>query len=199
MPKVLEFFFDYASPYSYLASTQLEALTARTGCTLSWRPFLLGAVFKSVGKNSPPGGTFAQAKYQLKDLQDWSDLYGLPPFVLPAAFPMNGLKADRLGLVALAEGQIAAFTRAVYRRAFTQGQDVADPALLEAALAEAGLPVASCLARADAQETKDLLRKNTDEAVERGAFGAPTFFIGEDMYVGNDRLGMVERALRAGT
>lgn len=196
MQKTLEFFFDYTSPYSYLASTQVEAVCARAGAKLSWRPFLLGAVFKSAG-NASPSVVPLKARHMLKDLHDWTRHYGLPDIALPPAFPMNSMKPDRLGLVADEQGKIAAFTHAVYRAVFVLGRDASEDEVLGALLAEVGLDPMAAFARAASPEIKEKLRANTDDASRRGAFGAPTFFVDEtDMYVGNDRLAFVERALK---
>ncbi len=195
MAKTLEFFFDYSSPYSYLASTQVEAVARRAGAQLRWRPFLLGAVFKATG-NIAPASNPHKARYLLKDLLDWTRHYGLPDFTLPDGFPANSVKADRLGLVADEHGKLPAYTHALYRIAFAAGKDASDLQVLSVALKEANLDPEKALARAEAQEIKDRLRQNTDEAIQRGSFGAPTFFIGDDMYVGNDRLPFVEKALR---
>lgn len=196
MAKTLEFFFDYASPYSYLASEQVEALAKRTGADIRWRPFLLGAVFKATG-NVPPITTPNKAIYLGKDLVDWAIHLGLPPFQMPSSFPINSLKADRLGIVAAEQGRIAQFSHAAFRAAFVQGKDLNEPEVLAELARAAGLDAEKALARAEAQEIKDALRRNTDEAIARGAFGAPTFFVGDEMFFGNDRLIFVERLLSA--
>lgn len=195
MAKTLEFFFDYASPYSYLASEQVEALVQRTGAELRWRPFLLGAVFKATGNVSPLTNE-RKAVYLAKDLLDWTRHLGLPDFRMPEGFPINSLKANRLGLVAAEQGRIAPFSHATFRAAFAEGRNMNDPQVLTELARATGLAPEAALARTENQEIKDALRRNTEEAVERGAFGAPTFFLGDDMYFGNDRLILVERALR---
>jgi 2-hydroxychromene-2-carboxylate isomerase len=196
MAKTLEFFFDYASPYSYLACEQVEALAERTGAELRWRPFLLGAVFKATG-NVPPISTANKAQYLAKDLLDWTRHLGLPEFRMPENFPIQSLKANRLGLVAIEHGRAGPFSRATFRAAFAEGKDLGDVKVLAELARTAGLPPEAALARIEHPEIKDTLRRNTDEAVERGAFGAPTFFVGSEMFFGNDRLMFVERALRA--
>lgn len=195
MAKTLEFFFDYASPYSYLACQQVEAVAQRTGAELRWRPFLLGAVFKATG-NVPPVNNAHKATYLFKDLTDWARHLGLPEFRIPDSFPINSLKANRLGLVAAEQGRIASFSHAAFRAAFAEGKDLSDPQVLEELARAAGLDPAAALAQLDNQEIKDALRRNTEEAVGRGAFGAPTFFVGDEMFFGNDRLIFVEQALR---
>jgi 2-hydroxychromene-2-carboxylate isomerase len=196
MPKTLEFFFDYSSPYSYLASSQVESVVRRTGAELRWRPFLLGAVFKAT-ENVPPASNMTKARYMLKDLLDWTRYYQLPDFTLPEGFPGNSIKANRLGLVADEHGKLPDYTHALYRAVFAEGKGIGRMELLRTVLEQVGMDVEEAVARAEHQEIKDLLRKNTNEAVERGSFGAPTFFIGDEMYFGNDRLAFVERALRS--
>ncbi len=193
--RALEFFFDYGSPYSYLASTQVEALAQRTGAQLRWRPFLLGGVFKATG-GEPPVSNMYKARYLYKDLQDWARVYGLPQVVLPDGFPVNSLSADRLGFVAEEVGLLPAWSHVVFRAAFVEGRDISRPEVLRELAASAGLDPQAAFARMLSPEVKDRLRLNTEEAVRRGAFGAPTFFVGEQMFFGNDRLGFVEAALQ---
>ncbi len=195
MARTLEFFFDYGSPYSWLACRQVEALARRTSAELRWRPFLLGAVFKATGNQTPAQNTY-KARYLLKDLGDWTRTLGLPAFMPPASFPTDSLKANRLGLVADELGKLPAYSHAVYRTSFNEGRDISQPQVLADLLRGIGIDPQAAFARMLSQEIKDRLRKNTEEAVERGAFGAPTFFIGDDMYFGNDRLPFVEAALR---
>ncbi len=191
----LEFFFDYASPYSYLASSQVEAIAQRAGASLRWRPFFLGGVFKATG-NASPALVPLKAIYMLQDLLRWTRHYGLPDFTLPDPFPARSITALRLGLVAQDEGKLPSFSHLLYRQVFALGKDQAQVALLTEVMREAGMDPDACIDRAQTQEIKDRLRKNTEEAVERGSFGAPTFFVGEEMFIGNDRLPFVERALR---
>jgi 2-hydroxychromene-2-carboxylate isomerase len=195
--KTLEFFFDLGSPYSYLASTRVEALAQRAGATLRWRPFLVGAVFKTTGNVAPAFNLF-KARYLLKDLGDWTRSYKLPDLVLPANFPVDTLKANRLALVAQEQGRLPQWTCAVFEAAFVRGQDISAPGVLAELLRGLDIDPQQAFARMLSQQIKDALRQNTDEAVSRGAFGAPTFFVGEDMYFGNDRLDFVEAALKSG-
>jgi 2-hydroxychromene-2-carboxylate isomerase len=196
MPKTLEFFFDLVSPYSYLASTQLDALAERTGARVLWRPFLLGAVFKAT-ENVSPATIPAKGLYLLKDFGDWSRHYGLPALQLPEIFPFNSLLLQRLALVADEQGRLPVFGHRMYRAIYQENRDVTSAEEVTALLAEEGMDAKAYLARAEAAEIKDRLKANVEEAVRRGAFGAPTFFIGEEMFVGNDRLMFVEKALRA--
>jgi len=195
MPKTLEFFYDFTSVYSYLASTQMEALGQRTGAQIRWRPFLLGAVFKAT-QNVPPFTVAPKAQYLFKDVNDWARHYGLPPFVLPEGFPMNSILALRVALALEEQGLQLPYVRRVFNTLYVEGQEATTKERVVALLGELGLAADALLARAESQAIKDQLRANTDEAVARGAFGAPTFYVGEDMYVGNDRLSFVERALQ---
>ncbi|HEX4620880.1 MAG TPA: 2-hydroxychromene-2-carboxylate isomerase [Myxococcaceae bacterium] len=196
MARTLEFFFDIASPYSYLASTQVEQICERTGARLEWKPVLLGGIFKATGNVSPLTNP-VKAAYLMKDVLDWCTHYRIPPMVLPEAFPIHSLKADRLLLVAQQQGRLPALLRLLYAAAFQHGLDVNEPRVLEDALKAAELDAATSMAKAETQEIKDALRANTDDAIARGAFGLPLFFVGEQMFVGNDRLLFVEAALRA--
>ena len=197
MTKTLEFFFDCLSPYSYLAATQLEALASRTGARVEWRPFLLGAVFKATG-NAPPSAVAAKIPYMYNDLGRWLRRYGLPELQWPEHWPINSLRANRLALVAGEHGKLPPYVLRTFRALFAEGRDIGQSDVLTDILVDVGLDPQACLARSEHQDIKDRLRQHTDEAVARGAFGAPTFFIGEDMYVGNDRLAFVEEALREG-
>jgi 2-hydroxychromene-2-carboxylate isomerase len=196
MARTLEFFFDIASPYSYLASTQVERICERTGARLEWKPVLLRGIFKATGNISPLTNP-VKAMYLMKDVLDWCKHYGIPPLVLPEAFPIRSLTADRLLLVAQEQGRLPALMRSLYAAAFHKGLDVNEPRVLEDALKAAELDAAASLAKAETQAIKDALRANTDDAIARGAFGLPLFFVGEEMFVGNDRLHFVEAALRA--
>ena len=197
MTRELEFFFDVGSPYSYLAATQLHELERRTGATIRWRPFLLGGVFKATG-NEMPARVPAKARWMLSDLHRWAAHYGVP-FKMSTRFPINSLLCQRvLTAAALAdEATVKPLTLALYAAYWVDDRDVSDPATISEIAAGAGLD-AALLEAAGAQPTKDALRAATEEAVERGAFGAPTFFVGQEMFWGNDRLHLVEELLGQG-
>lgn len=196
MARTVEFFFDFMSPYSYLASTRVGAMAARVGATVRWRPFFLPGVLHDTG-NQAPTAVPAKLPYMLKDLQDWAKFLGLPPVVLPEAFPFLTVLADRVALVMDEQGRLEDFAAPTFRRIWAEGHDVSDPKTVEAILIALGEAPGPILERAQSQEIKDRLRANTTEAVQRGAFGAPTFFVGDELFVGNDRLDFVERALAA--
>ena len=192
MPRV-EYFFDYVSPFAYLADTQLPALAQRTGAEIVHRPFFLGGVMQAT-KNSPPITVPSKGRYMFVEIQRWAKRYGVPANPNPH-FPVNTLAAMRVAVAALEEPRFGDLHRALFRAVWVDGKNLADEAVLEATVAAAGLDAAALLARAKEQAAKDALRRNTEEAVERGAFGAPTFFVGDEMFWGNDRLDFVEEAL----
>ena len=189
----LEFFYDFTSPYSYLASERVEALAARAGAALHWRPFLLGGVLKATG-NRAPIEIPAKGKHMLVDLARWAGERGIP-FRFPAIFPVPSILALRAALAAARRGQLVPFTHAVFRAVWTEGKEIGTPEQLAAVLQAAGLDGPGLVVAAPAE--KETLVKQTQEAVERGAFGAPAFFVGQEMFVGNDRMEFVEQALRA--
>jgi 2-hydroxychromene-2-carboxylate isomerase len=184
----IEFFFDVGSPYSYFAATRIDAIGHRVGLPVRWRPFLLGGVFRSVG-NSPPAMLPARAPYLLQDLQRWSSHYS-EPFAFPSSFPMNSLLAMRV-LTAVPEAERPEASMALFRAYWVDNQDLTRPEVIARLVGEA--PV---LAAVD-PDIKLQLRTTTDEAVGRGAFGAPTVFVGEEMFFGNDRLIFVEAHARS--
>ena len=189
----LEFFYDFTSPYTYLASTQVEAVAARAGAAVRWRPFLLGGVFKATG-NRAPLETPAKGRHMLVDLQRWARRLGVP-LHFPRVFPIPTVLALRCALAAEAQGKLVPFSRAVFQAAWVDEQDVASPEVLAGLADDVDLDGAALVAAAPGY--KEALVRNTAEAVERGAFGAPTFFVGDELFVGNDRLDFVEEALRA--
>ncbi len=191
--KSLEFFFDLASPYSYLAATQLPALVARTGCEVAWKPFVLGAVFKATG-NDMPAKVDAKARFMLADLPRWAKQYGVP-FQMSRYWPLSAIKPERMILVAAREGKDIALSLALFRAMWVENRDIKADHELEALAAEVGLDPKATLAACDEPEIKDQLRAHTDDAIRRGAFGAPTFFVGQELFWGNDRLQHVESAL----
>jgi 2-hydroxychromene-2-carboxylate isomerase len=181
------------SPYSYLAATQIEGLAARTCAALTWLPVHLPGIMRATG-NHGPMEVPAKGEYTFKDLRDWTAHYGLPPVKLPQEFPFRAVTANRLCLAA--GERCAALARNLFHKIWAEGRDPNDEAVQRAALSEVGLDVEACLQRANSDALKDLLKTNTDAAVSRGAFGVPTFWVdGTQMFVDNDRLLFVEKAL----
>ncbi|MDT0633924.1 2-hydroxychromene-2-carboxylate isomerase [Spectribacter hydrogenoxidans] len=193
-PSSLEFFWDPASPYTYLAATRIEKLAEESGISLRWRPFLLGGVFKATG-NRAPAEVAAKGRYLFEDLQRWASLYSVP-LRFPDSFPANSIQSLRAALVAEESDQGPAFARAIMAAHWGEGRDINDAAVLAETAESVGLEADTVAQRMQAQEIKDQLRANTDEAVARGAFGAPTFFVGDAMFWGNDRLPLLKAYLQ---
>lgn len=189
---VVEFFFDLSSPYSYLASTRLDGLVARTGATLEPKPFVVAAVFKASG-NLAPRDIAVKARYMFADIPAWARTYGIP-FVWSDKFPVNAMKAHRLLLAVDDPAKRWALTKRLFRAFWADDRDLTDPAVLGELAAAEGLDAPALLAATETQAIKDRLRANTDSAIERGAFGAPSFFVNGEYFIGNDRLPFVERA-----
>jgi len=190
--KTIEFFWDAASPYTYLAATQIDALAQRCGGSLQWRPFLVGKAFEATG-NRAPAMIPAKGKYLFKDLRLWAKHYGVPLF-FPRVFPVNSLMAQRIAC-ALPPEQVGDWAKAVMTAYWTKDVDISQAEVLKGIAASIGLDDDALLAATQDPAVKDRLRANTDEAVERGAFGAPTFYVGEQMFWGNDRLVLMEEYL----
>jgi 2-hydroxychromene-2-carboxylate isomerase len=193
-PKTLDFYFDLSSPYSYLAVTQVPQLAARTGARVNYKPFPLFAIFKATG-NEMPARVPAKAAYMLKDLERWARHYGVP-FRFSSHFPVNTLKAMRLVVVGEQQGKAADVALSAFFAMWAEDQNLEDPKVLLEVARAAGLDPEAALAAIETQEVKDRVRANSDEAIARGVFGAPAFFVGEELFWGNDRLQFVEAALR---
>lgn len=190
--QTIEFFWDSASPYTYLAATQIENLAARHGATVQWKPFLLGKAFEATG-NRPPAQVPAKGKYMFRDLQLWARHYDVP-YHFPRVFPVASLASLRIAC-ALPEAQRARWALAAMTAYWSQDQDIGQPEVLEAVAAGLGMDPEATLALAQDPAAKERLKANTDEALRRGVFGAPTFFIGDAMFWGNDRFPLMEEVL----
>ncbi len=197
MSQPIEFFFDIGSPYSYLAATQIDEVAARAGTEAIWKPFLLGAVFKAVG-NTMPAKVKPKGAWMFQDLGQWADHYGVP-FQMSSHFPINSLLAQRALVAArhVDADRVSAFALTLFRDYWAEDVDVSEADAVVDAAGRSGFDGANVVELASDQAIKDELRALTEEAVERGAFGAPTFFVGEQMLWGNDRLHFVEAAARS--
>lgn len=195
MSRIVEFYFDVGSPAAYLAWTQMPALAARAGARLDYRPMLLGGVFQATGNRSPLEIP-AKGRYMTGDLERFARRYGVP-FSHNPFFPINTLTLMRgaLGLQLREPSRMVAYVDAVYRAIWVDGKDMNDPGVVGAVLQQAGFDPAALLALAADPEIKEGLKAATQEAVARGVFGAPTFFVGDQMYWGQDRLDFVTEAL----
>ena len=195
--KRLEYFFDFGSPTSYLAWTQLPGIVAETGAELVWRPMLLGGVFKATG-NASPVSVPAKGRWMGADIARWARRYGVP-FRFNPHFPINTLTLMRgaAGLQLRAPERFAPYCAVVCKAMWEDAANLGDPGVLAATLAAAGFDVEAFTAMVGDPEVKARLAAITEEAVARGVFGAPTFFVGEAMFFGQDRLDFVREALLA--
>jgi 2-hydroxychromene-2-carboxylate isomerase len=194
MTRTLEFYYDYGSPYSYLADTQVEAIARRAGAALVRKPMLLGGVFKATG-NASPMTVELKSKWSAFDMPMWARHYGVP-FQHNPFFPVNTLALMRGAAAAQIDGLFERYHPAVYKAMWVDGRNLNDIAEVAAVLTAAGLDARKFGSRIQDQDVKDRLKATTDEAVARGVFGAPTSFVGDMMFFGNDRLPFVEMALK---
>lgn len=190
----IEFFFDFGSPAAYLAWTQLNRLEEAGAVAL--RPFLLGAAFKATG-NASPVMVPAKGKWMTEDMRRWAKRYGVP-LRFPVGFPLNTILPMRCAAALEGDERFPVFVSAVYEAMFGRGEAISDPNVISPALEGAGLDSRAILALAEDQAVKDRLKATTEEAVSRGVFGAPTFFVGDQMHFGNDRVDWVIEAAKAG-
>lgn len=196
MNKTIDFCFDLISPASYLAYTQLELLAQDTDAEIVWRPVLVGAIHKATG-NTAPITVPAKAKYLADDLMRCADVFGVD-FAMNPHFPFSSLQLQRMatGLLRDDPEGFKFFLATVFESIWVFGADLSDPEALATIVEAAGFEPEKLIALAEEQEVKDLLRDNTQWAIDRGAFGVPTFFVGPEMYWGQDRIEMVREALR---
>ncbi len=185
----LEFWYEFASTYSYPAAMRIERLAHDARIALRWRPFLLGPILKEQGLNDSPFNIFAaKGRYMWRDLARICEAEGLALKLPPVRFPQNGLKAARLALVGEAEGWTPGFTRAVFAANYAEQKGISDDATLSVILVALGVDAEAALAEAITPLIKEKLRAQTEEAAARGVFGAPSFTIGDELFWGNDRL-----------
>lgn len=194
MSKKVEFFFDVGSPASYLAWTQLESIAQRTNAKIIWRPMLLGAVFQATG-NASPAAVPAKGAYMLKDLQHFSNIYGVP-FNFNPFFPLNTMHLMRGATAYLEEPEFQTYLAAIFNALWSEQLNMESPEVVAEVLSKAGIDVTDFMARISETEVKERLKDTTEEAVARGVFGAPSFFVNGEMFFGQDRLSFVEIALK---
>ena len=189
----LDFWFDFASTYSYPAAARIGPLAAEAGLAVRFRPFLLGPIFKAQGWDNSPFNLYpAKGRNMWRDLERLCEDLKLP-FRQPEPFPQNSLMPARVALVGLAQGWGEAFCVEVFRAQFGSSRRIDEPATLAEILSRLGADVQGALASAQSDDNKGRLRAETEEAQRRGIFGAPSFIAGGELFWGNDRL---EQALR---
>jgi 2-hydroxychromene-2-carboxylate isomerase len=184
----LEFWFEFASTYSYPSAMRVGAVAERAGVPLAWKPFLLGPIFAAQGWNDSPFNVYpVKGRYMWRDLERICAALDVP-FRRPSRFPRNGLLAARVALLGAEQPWGPDFVRAVYHANFAEDREIADAAVLGALLATLEVDAAAVLERAQAPENKERLRRQTERAAERGIFGAPSFVSRGELFWGNDRL-----------
>src|SRR3954469_5239093 len=184
----LDFFYDLASTYSYIAAVRIGPLAQAAGVTVRWRPFLLGPIFKAQGYDTSPFNIYQlRGRNRVREWERQCAELGLP-FRLPAPFPAMSLLAGRVAHVGLAEGWGEEFSRAVYNAEFGEGLSISEPAVIATIVGSLGHDAEAALARAQSAEIKNALRAATEDAEKRGIFGAPSFIAAGELFWGNDRL-----------
>jgi 2-hydroxychromene-2-carboxylate isomerase len=184
----IEFWFDFGSNYSYLSAMRIEAEAAARGVSVDWRPFLLGPIFRALGfDNSPFVLQKEKGAYVWKDMERQCRKYGIA-LTRPSVFPRAALLALRVALLGAEREWIAAYCREIMQQNFVHDRDIGSIEVVSEALAKLGLPAQQIIAEAQSDANKLRLREQTEVAASKGIFGAPTFFVGDEMFWGNDRL-----------
>ncbi|EPG73783.1 DSBA-like thioredoxin domain protein [Leptospira fainei serovar Hurstbridge str. BUT 6] len=183
-----DFWYEFASTYSYLSVARIETLARQKGVLPIWKPFLLGPIFREQGLADSPFNLFpVKGRYMWKDLERRCEKYGLP-FQRPTIFPQNGLRAARIATLYCEEEWIHEFVRLVYKAEFALGKDISQPIVLKEILNYLGQPDNEIFASGESPAAKSLLRENTEIAKSLGIFGAPSFIVKGELFWGDDRL-----------
>jgi 2-hydroxychromene-2-carboxylate isomerase len=197
MAKTFDYYFDFGSLATYLAHTQMDKIKAETGASPVYLPMLLGAVFKATG-NASPASVPAKGKYIFVDFKRFADSYGIPLETNPF-FPIITTTLMRMvtGLQMRSDARMHEFMDTIFKAIWVDALNLNAPEVVEQVLREAHFDPVELLQLANEQATKDRLKDITTQAVDRGVFGAPTFFVGEDMFWGQDRIEQLKVALHA--
>ena len=191
MSGVVQFWFEFASSYSYLSAMRIEAEAEKREVAIEWKPFLLGPIFASQGWNTSPFKIYqTKGRYMWRDLERRSQQFGLE-FNRPESdesFPQNGLSAARIALVGLQSDWGPKFVKEVYKAQWVEGHTISETEVLSDCIASSGGDVEEALIRSQNDSIKNALRANSDEAISRGLFGAPSFTIADELFWGDDRL-----------
>ena len=201
---MIDFYFDVSSPWTYLAFRNIQPMALRLDATIVWRPVLVGGIFNTVNQRmyaSREDSNSPRNRYILKDLQDCARQAGVNIFFPPRVFPVNSVKAMR-GCIWLAQNtepkhHLLAFIEACFAAYFTEQEDLSQDDILAYICRNLGIDAAAFAEGITQPDIKQALKANTDEAIARGAFGVPSFFVGNDMYFGNDRLDLLRLAVLA--
>lgn len=184
----IEFWFEFASTYSYPAAMRIEALAASRGVSIAWRPFLLGPIFSQQGWTNSPFNIYpVKGQYMWRDMERICERAGIP-LRRPSAFPRNGLLAARVACMNSEAAWLPEFVRAIYLANFGDDAEIASAEVVGRCLSALGQDAAAILEAAQTPTAKDKLKSTTAEAMERGIFGAPSFIVGRELFWGNDRL-----------
>ncbi len=200
-PATVDFHFDFGSPNAYLSHRAIPAIEQRTGAVFRYVPVLLGGVFKATNNRSPSeafAGIRNKLEYERRETERFLHRHKIADFVRNPFFPVNTLRIMRGAAAAELDGTLAPYVAAVFHHMWVAPKLMSEPGIIRAALEESGLDGAAILARMDDREVKQRLIENTESSVARGAFGSPTFFVGDEMWFGKDRLRDVEDAIAAG-
>lgn len=196
--QTVEFLFDFGSPNAYLSHKVVPAIEARTGAKFIYKPVLLGGIFKMTGNQSPAtafAGIRNKPQYENLEMRRFIERHGLTAFRMNPHFPVNTLQIMRGAIAAESLGLLAPYVDQVCADMWERGRKMDDPAVIRAALEEGGLPADELIALSQTDAIKAKLIANTEDAVARGAFGIPTFFVGTEIFFGKDRLRDVEEEL----
>ncbi len=191
---MIEFFFDCSSPWTYLAFHNIQPMAHEIGVPIRWRPIMVGGVFNAINPSvyvARDNPVPAKQAYLRKDLADWSRQCGLTIRMPPTIFPVNSVKAMRGCLWLQAQPQMLAFATAAFEAYWSDDRDISDDAVLRDICIQCSIDPTAFIAGIQEPAIKAGLKANTDELMRRGGFGSPTMFVGDDMYFGNDRLGLV--------
>ena len=185
----IDFWFEFASTYSYLSAARIEDVARAAGVEIRWQPFLLGPIFAEQGWSDSPFNLYpAKGRYMWRDLERLCEGYGIP-FARPSEFPRNGLLAARVACAGLGAEWLPDFVRATFAANFARDRDISRAEILGGILDAAGQDGAGLVAQAATPALKQCLRAQTDRARALGIFGAPSFAVGDELFWGNDRLG----------
>jgi 2-hydroxychromene-2-carboxylate isomerase len=196
----VDFLFDFGSPNAYLSHKAIPAIEARTGVRFTYVPILLGGVFKLTGNQSPAvafAGIKNKLAYEHLEMQRFVKRHGLVCFRMNPHFPVNTLHLMRGAVAAQQAGVFKPYVETAFAAMWEEGLKMDDPEVWSAAMQKAGLPAEALIAASQTADVKGELMANTEKAVERGAFGSPTFFVGDQMFFGKDRLDDVEAEILA--